>query len=68
VGSGSQGGARQAGYGAPRAGRGPVRLYLARNVAKVATISVVDLKAGKYPEAETCPHCGRMPKEGSVVR
>jgi hypothetical protein len=38
---------------------GRVRYYVARNVAKLAAVTVDDLKAGKYPALGTCPHCGR---------
>jgi hypothetical protein len=37
---------------------GHVRYYVARNVAKLAAVTVDDLKAGKYPAVGTCLHCG----------
>jgi hypothetical protein len=39
-------------------GGGRVRLYLARRVAILAAISLVDLREGRFPRAWTCPVCG----------
>jgi hypothetical protein len=37
---------------------GRVRPYLADKVARLAAVSIADLKAGKYPPSEVCVHCG----------
>jgi hypothetical protein len=40
---------------------GRVRPYVAGRVARAASVSIADLTAGKYPDAEICPHCGQAP-------
>jgi hypothetical protein len=39
---------------------GRVRHYVVRKVAKLAAVTVDDLKAGRFPLPGTCQHCGQI--------